>query len=51
MFFFPGDKGESLGCSGPVGDRGPPGDDGPSGDFQVLVLWTLKPATREHKLV
>lgn len=40
---FPGDKGESFSCSGPVGDRGPPGDDGPSGDVLVLVLWTWIP--------
>lgn len=32
-----GDKGESVGCSGPPGDKGPPGDFGPSGDDLVLV--------------
>lgn len=33
-----GDKGDSVGCSGPPGDKGPPGDFGPSGDDLVLVL-------------
>lgn len=34
--FVPGDKGDSVGCSGPPGDKGPPGDNGPSGDNVVL---------------
>lgn len=33
--FVPGDKGDSVGCSGPPGDKGPPGDNGPSGDNLV----------------
>lgn len=33
-----GDKGDSVGCSGPPGDKGHPGDFGLSGDDLVLVL-------------
>lgn len=31
-----GDKGDSVSCSGPPGDKGPPGDFGPSGDDLAL---------------